>query len=486
MQFGFQYRRRFFLLQEGYDPDFAAIRPGLALRGMLMRHWIEAGFDEYDFLAGVASYKRDWGGQVKMAVRAVVAPSMSAARVAVGVPQWVERTKEKIRPLVPEKVLALKKKLAESRTRQKTASNGEARVPLLKRVAAEFYASTPLRHLGGAVAGNYEWRPGRTGEGARGWRAKSGPRCQIFIYHRVNDDRDPFLPGLPTEVFRWQMEYLAKNFPVISLDELASGKLPKNGRNHCVAVTFDDGYRDNYTNAFPVLRDLGMPATIFLTTGCIESGELPWFDQVGLAFKVTAAKEVDFSVAGGPKALLASRSDRLAAMRAAQEWLWKMPEGERLRRTRELFAALRLSASPQLPNFLLNWGEIREMNGKKIEFGAHTVTHPVLTRVSSARMREELLGSKGTIEGRLQREVRHFAYPFGGPQDFSEETKTAARESGFVSAVTTLWGFNEPGDDRFELRRFSLWETDPALFALKLDWYRLTEPPARPRSDSLY
>jgi peptidoglycan/xylan/chitin deacetylase (PgdA/CDA1 family) len=163
-----------------------------------------------------------------------------------------------------------------------------------------------------------------------------------------------------------------------------------------------------------------------------------------------------------------------------------MPEGERLRRTRELFAALRLSASPQLPNFLLNWDEIREMNGKKIEFGAHTVTHPVLTRVSSARMREELLGSKGTIEGRLQREVRHFAYPFGGPQDFSEETKTAARESGFVSAVTTLWGFNEPGDDRFELRRFSLWETDPALFALKLDWYRLTEPPARPRSDSLY
>jgi CelD/BcsL family acetyltransferase involved in cellulose biosynthesis/peptidoglycan/xylan/chitin deacetylase (PgdA/CDA1 family) len=485
LQFGFQYNRRFFLLQEGYDPDFSVVRPGLALRGMMMRHWIESGFEEYDFLAGMAGYKRDWGGQPRMAVRLAVAPSGSAARVAVDVPQWMDRTKEKMRPLVPEKVLALKKKLAGSPASGKAApANGSG--PLLKRVAAELYSSTPLRRLGAALASHYEWSPGRDPKTSKGWRAKSGTRCQVFIYHRVNDDADPFLPALSTDVFRWQMEYLAKNFPVVRLDDLVTGNLPKNSGNHCVAITFDDGYRDNYTNAFPILRELGLPASIFLISGCMEGDVLPWYDQVSLAFKITTAGEMDFHAAGGPSGSMEGRSQRLSAMRNTLNWLWAMQEPERLRWTQELFAALRLSAAPLLPNYFLDWNQVREMSRQNIEFGAHTVTHPVLTRVTGERLREELAGSKKAIESRLQREVRHLAYPFGGPQDFSEETKAAARECGFASALTTLWGFNQAGDDPYELRRFSLWETDPSMFALKLDWYRLTEPPERPRSDSLF
>ena len=116
------------------------------------------------------------------------------------------------------------------------------------------------------------------------------------------------------------------------------------------------------------------------------------------------------------------------------------------------------------------------MAASGISFGAHTVNHPVLSKISEADMRREILDSKRSIENRLQKPVAHFAYPFGQPFDFNAQAKKVIQDSGFKTAVTTVWGLNEPSADPYELRRFTPWQRSIAEFRLQLDWYRFSNP----------
>jgi peptidoglycan/xylan/chitin deacetylase (PgdA/CDA1 family) len=296
------------------------------------------------------------------------------------------------------------------------------------------------------------------------------------MYHRVNDDHDPFfLYAMPVSQFRQQMEYLTRNFHVISLDQIARGDFSSNGQKHCVAITFDDGYRDNFLCAFPVLKELGIPATIFLATGYIESGELPWYDQVCLAFKLTLQSRISLSEVHGKDLSLDTRNARLHTLQHTLAVLRAVNEATRLQLLRELFQQLRVPARLNLPNVMLSWDEVRRMSKQGIGFGAHTVTHPVLASLSGERLEDEVVGSKKTVENRLQLPVRHFAYPFGKPFDVGPEAKRLVKAAGFETAVTTVSGINDPAQDPFELKRFGLREPDMGMFSLKVDWNRMSD-----------
>jgi peptidoglycan/xylan/chitin deacetylase (PgdA/CDA1 family) len=240
-------------------------------------------------------------------------------------------------------------------------------------------------------------------------------------------------------------------------------------------VTFDDGYRDNFVCAFPILKELGIPATIFLVSGHIESGQMPWYDIVRLAFKLTTRPTFSMENLEGPSGALKNALDRLSAMENTLLWLRRMSEPDRRSAIPRLFCELGVPTDLSLPNQMLRWDDIRQMSKQGISFGAHTVTHPVLSNVSSAQLRAEITESKRAIEQRLQRPVLHFAYPFGHYPDFSAEAKQFVRTAGYKTAATAVWGVNEPGSDLFELRRFTPWDSDTAEFRLKLDWYRLRE-----------
>src|SRR5439155_7178200 len=97
-------------------------------------------------------------------------------------------------------------------------------------------------------------------------------------YHRINDEHDPFLPAVSTELFERQMRIMAERHKVVSLHELLD-RLEGDAPETLLAITFDDGYQDNYRNAFPIMQRYGLPATIFLTTGAIDSGQPLWFEQ---------------------------------------------------------------------------------------------------------------------------------------------------------------------------------------------------------------
>ena len=285
----------------------------------------------------------------------------------------------------------------------------------------------------------------------RGLLALTRPnRFLVLGYHRVNDDGHPFFGGTPTRVFRQQMELVSRYFSVQPLDALVAGDAPPNA----IAITFDDGYRDNYTNAFPVLRELGLPATIFLVTGAVDANRLIWHDRIFDAFHRTTTP-------------ISDKHQELASVLGEVRSIG--PE-ERTELISRLLERLGVESSESDVGWdKLTWDDVREMAAAGIRFGAHTLDHPILSHVNATEARRQVKGSKERIESELGCEVTSFAYPNGRPVDFDATTKQILREEGFRSAVTTVAGSNDASSDPFELRRVGFWDDeDPHVSFLRL------------------
>lgn len=252
------------------------------------------------------------------------------------------------------------------------------------------------------------------------------------------------------------MEALRRHFTVLPLTELAERarlrELPKNG----LAVTFDDGYRDNYTNAFPVLRELGLSATIFLTTDALDDNSLLWHDRVFDAFHRTRKAEARASLA-----------TVLARLRRSS------PE-ERNRRIESLLEELALEPGVPPGWEKLTWQQVREMASHGISFGAHTLDHPILTFVSEEEARRQIRESKKRVETELGSPVTMFAYPNGTASDFDRSTQRIVEEEGLALAVTTVSGANDESTDPYSLRRTGMWGDDPRLSTIRLALARLS------------
>jgi peptidoglycan/xylan/chitin deacetylase (PgdA/CDA1 family) len=293
---------------------------------------------------------------------------------------------------------------------------------------------------------------------------------QILTYHRVNDDGDPFFPSLPTEVFERHMAWIARHYRVLPVealvDRLNEDTLPSNA----LAITFDDGYRDNLTHAAPILARYRLPATIFLTTGLIGSDSLSWFDRLAIAFKTTPAPW--YSAPGGQTVRLAGEPERLDALARALDHLKRLPEPDFQRGLAEVIGALGVAVPPSRKNLMLTWDDARALAGLGFSIGAHTVNHPILSRISAERARDEIVESRAAIESAMGRPPRAFAYPNGGREDYTAGVVRLVQDAGFTCAVTTRFGLNTRDTSPYELRRGGPWERDLPSFALKLAWYR--------------
>jgi peptidoglycan/xylan/chitin deacetylase (PgdA/CDA1 family) len=295
---------------------------------------------------------------------------------------------------------------------------------------------------------------------------------QILAYHRVNDDHDPFFPALSTERFARQMEYLSENWMPLSLQEavqrLGHNDLPE----RTVAVTFDDGYRDNFLYAYPILQRYGIAATIFLASGAIGSNRMIWHDRVFRAFRKTKVSMLE-DVPGIEKRFpVRTVEEKRFAQARVLQLLWELTDEVRLDRINRLEERLSVEGEERSAGLMLHWGEVLAMSEGNISFGSHTISHPILSNISECRLREEIVESKKVIESKIKGPVTGFAYPVGRKQDFNDQVKAIVREAGYQCAVTTIFGVNEADQDLFELRRGTPWETDISSFAAKLSWYK--------------
>ncbi|MBK8323921.1 MAG: polysaccharide deacetylase family protein [Betaproteobacteria bacterium] len=321
------------------------------------------------------------------------------------------------------------------------------------------------------------WAAHATGALRVALRARGGFAPRILAYHRVwdIDDEsrfpwDPELVSCGVEEFAWQMRWIARHMDPVPLatviDALEGrGRLPA----RAVVVTFDDGHRDNYTHAFPVLRETGVPATVFLSTDYMDSGRTFWFDRVAHQLHATDRPKVAIASLGLAFALAAPETRR----RAADETLAAMkrvPEAVRLAALDELQTAAGVADGAQ-GSGALSWAEVAAMRASGlVAFGSHTASHPILSRLDEAQIREELGRSHAELVARDLGDADVLAYPVGGDEAYDERVVRIARECGYRLGISYTPGVSRfPFEDAFRVRRLHVERyTTRARFAAML------------------
>lgn len=254
---------------------------------------------------------------------------------------------------------------------------------------------------------------------ARSVRSLIARRPLVLVYHRIAFlPSDPWGLAVSPETFDAQLRLLRRFFRPLSLHALLDAV--QRGRGHgCVAITFDDGYADNYLSALPLLEKYGVPATFFVTSDPVENGREFWWDE--LERNVPSSQYLDrwHELA----ALPANERDRILGARVpARESHRPMTPDE-----------LRLLAASPL-----------------VEIGSHGRTHSNLTHLSPEEVRDEVEGGRRAVQGMTGREVTLFSYPFGA---FSDDTDRVVRAAGFRAACTSISASIAAGPDVFRIPR---------------------------------
>lgn len=270
-------------------------------------------------------------------------------------------------------------------------------------------------------------------------RARGEARVFVLAYHEVTADGREREGVVSAARLRRHVAALGRRCRLVTLAEAAAALAePGALREDLAVLTFDDGYAGNYEAAWPVLREAGVPATVFVTTGFLDGGEL-WFDA---AHRYLTGAEVE-------------RLKRLAPR-------------ERERRLRQLRQAGPPPRSAPPPARPLPWSAVREMRAAGIEIGCHTVTHPLLAQLPRRRQEEEIHQSCARIAAETGAAPVSFAYPNGSPADFGPETVEILRAAGLRAACTTVRGANRPGCDLFRLRRIGVGSAPASALTARL------------------
>ena len=307
----------------------------------------------------------------------------------------------------------------------------------------------------------------------------------VLLYHRVNPDNDPFFPATSVKLFDSQMRYLAANYRVVALADIIKGIRQGLGvAPGTIAVTFDDGYRDNYVYAHPILRKYDLPATLFAATSYIGTDKLMWNDKLAMAMKLTTEQSI--SLPGVARASsLTSVPEKLNVLEQIIEQLKTLPEPEKQDWVERIVRRLS-SKSMKVEPVMLSWPELRRLAHEGWEVGSHTTNHVILTRVPLADAKEEISSSSAVIQQKLDRPVQLFAYPNGKSGDYDLSIQKFLADSGYIGAVTTDDRLNAQDADLFAIGRTSPWQKFLPHFALKLQWsyWRHNRSPSATQRDS--
>ncbi len=293
---------------------------------------------------------------------------------------------------------------------------------------------------------------------------------RVLMYHRVLDPaesstRDPALISATPEAFERQMRHLSRWYTAVSeaqlLQCLREGTpLPP----RAVLVTFDDACRDFADTAWPIMRRYGVPATVFVPTAYPDAPHRQfWWDRLHRA--VSAAPDGTLQDLPCPDLPSPARRSRAAVLRSLQRRVKSLPHDEAMQLVEDVCAQLHEPA-PE-PADVLGWDDLRRLAAEGVSIGAHTRTHPALTRLPVDRAREEIEGSRQDVAREIGVTPALFSYPFG---DHHADVADIVRRAGFEAAVTCRTGLNAvPGADPMLLRRCNISRrTSFPLFAMRM------------------
>lgn len=321
--------------------------------------------------------------------------------------------------------------------------------------------SKALRMAGGAQVLNGYW---------------GKERLTVLAYHRILEwerpDFDFYTPNVSATpaMFAQQMDYIARHFNVVDLqsvlDFVHKGQdLPPKA---CL-ITFDDGYRDNYEQAWPILKKHGFPAVIFLMTDAITHSARPWWDQCAYYFFHSPQQSVDLPFIGQQD--LSNPASRHTARENLIRHIKTLPDSEKQKLIGQLSTLLDVPP-PHDPDLFMTWEQVRDLVANGIACQPHTASHPIMSRIALVEQKEQLQASKAIIEAETPQKAVAFAYPNGTVADYSPDTITLLKELDYEIAFTLNDGpmpYPQVRQKPFEIERIFLSYRDTLdVFILKL------------------
>jgi peptidoglycan/xylan/chitin deacetylase (PgdA/CDA1 family) len=285
-------------------------------------------------------------------------------------------------------------------------------------------------------------------------------RIIVLTYHRIGDaEANPYDPAVfsaTTEQFENQVAYLKKNFRILTLDELLDAAArPNSLREACFYLTFDDGYLDNYSLAFPILRAQGVQGTFFLPTSFIGTDRVPWWD--GIAYVFRSSKQPTIHLDYPFEASYDTRGEHWRDELRRLLKQFKSPQTEQPARFLDQLQSACGVPLPERANLFMSWEQALEMRQAEMEMQSHAHSHEILSKLSAGAQFEELATSKRIVEKRLGNGCRAICYPVGGAECFNQDTIDAARRTGYLCGFTYIGGLNTPGHiDLFRILRLSV------------------------------
>lgn len=306
---------------------------------------------------------------------------------------------------------------------------------------------------------------GFTGLRRRWRRSRRDFRVYILEYHAVAAQGEA--EGVVSAArFRRHAEWIRDRWRCVTVAQAAE-KLQGGLEEDLLVFSFDDGYADNARVAFPILSSLALPGTVYLATAFLD-GQALWFDLARRGLSEAASdKQAADTIAGAERELLG---------RLLEGWPTSLPLEEAMRRLKDAparqreaaAAALRPLAERRAAKEPMRWQEARGLQVAGFELGAHTVDHPILSKLEEAEQEKQIALSVERIEAELGQRPRTFAIPNGSARDYDEATLRVVRRLGLLASCTTRRGSNVSGCDLHQLRRIGIGSDSLALLDARL------------------
>ncbi|MCC6491844.1 MAG: polysaccharide deacetylase family protein [Pirellulales bacterium] len=314
-------------------------------------------------------------------------------------------------------------------------------------------------------------------ERAVGWRQ----HAVVLLYHHIRADDETRLPlsqveeGVSETAFSRQLGAFCRWYRPCEPAELHAALYGDTSLDDDrLLVTFDDGYRDNRTLAAPILRSHGISGLVFIATGFIESSQRFWWVELNESIRALNERSLADAceLCNGSSHIsahlhegqLGSHAGRRQLRIGVASVLGSLPEAKRQAELGALTEAAGPGDEETLP--LLTWDEIRDMQGEGFQFGAHTVSHPLLSRLPDDRLESEVRDSAAAIAAQVGADPGAFAYPHG---DVDDRVKQSVQAAGFEAAYAANPGVATPGKtDVLRIPRIQLYADDPARLTIMI------------------
>lgn len=294
------------------------------------------------------------------------------------------------------------------------------------------------------------------------------PPVIVLLYHRVTTlPSDPEMLAVTPDNFRAQMRHLKETVPLVRFEE-DWAKISK----PAVCVTFDDGYADNALEALPILEEVGVPATFFVSTGTIGTRSEFWWHELERLILEKQSFSLGFTLEDGS----CERSWRTGSLRERQECyhgiVQLMNDTDTEHRSNWLEQLRRWARTEEETSDshrAMTVDELRLLAGSSlVTIGGHTVTHTRLSCLTPEAQRDEITASKRQLEEWLDREISTFSYPFGRRSDYTQQSSALCRQVGFTKVAANFPGQAHRWTDPYQIPRHLVRNWPVEVFAARL------------------